>query len=117
MAAVRLDRRAVAARGELEAADRAAGEQADDHRDHRGDEAAERPAEDGDDAMLFGAAPAAPHQERDHDARRGAAEHAGGGGEQAVDVALAFGEGARAGEGVSSLDSPESRMFDQMFDT
>ena len=53
-------RRAVAVCGELEAADRAAGEQADDHRDHRRDEPAQRPAEDDDDAMLFGAATSRP---------------------------------------------------------
>ena len=93
MAAHRFHDGAVAAGGDLEAADRPAGEQADDDRDHGGDEPAEGPAEDGDDAMLFGRRPAAPHQERDHGDGAGAAEHAGGGGEQAIDVALALGEG------------------------
>ena len=56
---------------------------------------AERPAEDDDDAMLFTARPSAPHQEDDHRHCRKAAEHARGGSEQAVDVALALGEGLR----------------------
>jgi hypothetical protein len=63
-----------------------------DHHDHRDDESAQRPAEDGDDRMLLGAAPAAPHEERDHEAGSGAAKQAGGGREQSVDVALSLGE-------------------------
>src|SRR6185437_7251155 len=78
---------------DLESADRSAGEQADDHDHHRGDEAAERPAEDGDDAMLLGAAPAAPHQKRDHAHGGRAAKHARGCGEEPVNVALPFREG------------------------
>ena len=83
----------VAARGELEAADRPAGKEADDDGDHRGDETAERPAEDGDNAMLFARRPAAPHQERDHRDGAQAAEDPRSGGEQAVDQPLALGEG------------------------
>src|SRR5690348_16763649 len=63
--------------------------------DHRRDEPAERPAEDGDDRVFLGAAPAAPHEQRDHEAGSCAAEHSASGREEAVDVALAFGEGAR----------------------
>jgi len=64
--AVGLDQSPVAVGGELESPDRAPGEQADDDRDHRRDEPAERPAEDDDDGMFFTRRPSAPHQQRDH---------------------------------------------------
>src|SRR4029079_10466834 len=91
--------------------DRPAGEKADDDDHHRDDEAAQRPAEDGDDAVLLGLAPAAPHQQRDHGDRAGAAEHARGGGEQTVNVALAFGEGHGWRERFHRHAFAGSRMF------
>jgi len=93
-----LDRRAIAPGTDLEPADRSARKQANDHRDHGEDEAAEGPAEDDDDGVLLAGVPAAPHEQGDHHAGRGAAEHAAGRCEQAVNGSLTLGEGGGLGE-------------------
>src|SRR5205085_2103205 len=108
----RFQRSTVAGGGDLEPTDGPARQQPDDHSNHRRDEAAQRPAEDDDDRMFLGGRPAAPHQQRDHGDGAGAAEHARGGGEQAVNVALALGEGQGRGKWfhVSRSDSKVAKV-------